>query len=1237
MGFIKQITIHGFKSYNKQTGIENFSPKSNIIVGRNGSGKSNFFAAVRFVLGDDYSNLSREQRQALLHEGSGSAVMSAFVEVCFDNSDERFPTGKPELYLRRTIGVKKDEYSIDRKNSTKQEVVQLLESAGLSRENPYFIVPQGRITEITSMSDSKRLQLLKDISGSKMYEDKRKESVKIIADTDNKRAKIDGLVSSIEGRLDELRGEKEELEAYHNKDRERRGLRYAIERQRETQLEQQIAEIDERRDSGEQDNNERMEDFIAKEQEMEIISKDIGELDIEHARLAEEREQLETDRTAAARTRAQFDLQVTQLSEGQSAASKTQKRREAELRDVQQKVKAREDELAELDPEFDSKAQEENEVAAQLRDAESQRKRLEDKQGRSAVYSNKRQRDDALRAEVDSISQAMMTQKAVLMDTNEGMASLDGDIKRLQSIAADLQSRVDGQDGNTKTIEAQLEMARDARVELENKKKELYREDNSLKSQFDVASRQFDKTYTDASPDFMTRRGLETLRRLESQKAISGIHGIVGDLFDVGDKYLVAAERCLGNKMFHVVVDDDRVASRAIALLNKEKGGRLTFIPMERLEGRQRPQYPKANDVLPLIEKIQYDQQYEAVMLSIFGNCILVPSLQTGGIYARTHELMAMTIDGDSSDKKGRMTGGYTDTSKSKLKAFKLSNAARAEKDTLESRRREGERKIQTLEQQITGAYDEVLKLERQRNQARGGFNPTADELRRVKIELEKKEDSLKDKRRTVEQLSSTINELGGQQSDLEAELASDFKKALSDREERELHDLATTVKNLRREVSKLTAERADLETQKSAIELELRENLRPSLEQLVAQVGPTGRDAGESGRLRDARRAFERYDKSVQDLDAQMTEIDTQLEQANNERRKLQASLDEKKRTNTELSKAIEKQLKRMDRGLKEKQTAQENLKEVQQAIRELGTLPDDVWQKFANQNIDKLSARLEKVNGSLKKYSGINKKAFEQFENFTKSRRMLVERRDELNASRNSIENLIDALDARKDEAIQRTFKQVSKAFSEIFVQLVPAGIGHLVIQRKSDREAYGEDDSEEEEEQPAARSGRRGQGSVENYAGVGIKVSFNSKHDEQQKISQLSGGQKSLCALALVFAIQQCDPAPFYLFDEIDANLDAAYRTAVAKMLEKLAGKGGGGPKRGTKRTRDGEEHGEDEEDVENGGGQFIITTFRPELVHVADKCYGVNYSNKTSTIDAVAKKDALEFVEGNINAK
>lgn len=143
-----------------------------------------------------------------------------------------------------------------------------------------------------------------------------------------------------------------------------------------------------------------------------------------------------------------------------------------------------------------------------------------------------------------------------------------------------------------------------------------------------------------------------------------------------------------------------------------------------------------------------------------------------------------------------------------------------------------------------------------------------------------------------------------------------------------------------------------------------------------------------------------------------------------------------------------------------------------------------------------------MKKVNEALKKYKHVNKKAFEQYNSFTQQQDHLTKRRKELDDSQVSIEELMEHLDRKKDEAIERTFKQVSKEFATIFEKLVPAGQGRLIIQRRTDRRQPAADESEDE-----------GQRSVENYQGVGISVSFNSKeHDEQQRIQQLSGGQKS-----------------------------------------------------------------------------------------------------------------------------
>lgn len=167
------------------------SPKHNVIVGRNGSGKSNFFDAIQFVLlGPKFATLRQEDRQNLLHEGAGSSVMAAYVEIIFDNTDGRFSVETDEVVLRRTVGHKKDEFFLNRKRVQKSEVSSLLESAGFSKSNPYYIVQQGKVSKLCVMKDKERLNLLKEVAGTTVYEERRKESQAIMQDTVNKQEKV---------------------------------------------------------------------------------------------------------------------------------------------------------------------------------------------------------------------------------------------------------------------------------------------------------------------------------------------------------------------------------------------------------------------------------------------------------------------------------------------------------------------------------------------------------------------------------------------------------------------------------------------------------------------------------------------------------------------------------------------------------------------------------------------------------------------------------------------------------------------------------------------------------------------------------------------------------------------------------------------------------------------------------------------------------------------------------------
>ncbi|KAJ2839059.1 Structural maintenance of chromosomes protein 3, partial [Coemansia erecta] len=285
----------------------------------NGSGKSNFFAAVRFVLSDAYTNLGREERQALLHEGNGPATMSAYVEVVFDNSDNRFPTGKEETVIRRTIGLKKDDYSLDRKSSTKAEIASLLESAGFSRSNPYYIVPQGRVTSLTHAKDSERLALLKEVAGTQVYESRRENSLKIIEETERTRAKIAEDLALIEERLGELDAEKEELDKYRALDRERRCLEYAIYSLEQEDVVEQLDEIDIKREQLVVAVNARQEVCGDFERQVADLEPEIRAAKQALEMLRIEREQLAAEAEDHARARAQTESAIQDLEQDRAS------------------------------------------------------------------------------------------------------------------------------------------------------------------------------------------------------------------------------------------------------------------------------------------------------------------------------------------------------------------------------------------------------------------------------------------------------------------------------------------------------------------------------------------------------------------------------------------------------------------------------------------------------------------------------------------------------------------------------------------------------------------------------------------------------------------------------------------------------------------------------------------------------------------------------------------------------
>jgi structural maintenance of chromosome 3 (chondroitin sulfate proteoglycan 6) len=1066
------------------------------------------------------------------------------------------------------------------------------------------------VTAITNMKDNERLNMLKTVAGTEVYESRRSESRKILDETHHKREKIDDLLDQVRGRLNDLEQEKEELRAYQDKDRERKCLEYTIHSRDQESLQDNLEKIDGDREEGADRNDEHRELVKDGEKQLEKIDVQITGLRQQIKLLTEERAQYKEDRIETARAKAKAESDVQGIQDNQTEAQQAQSQRANQLRDVQAQIKQREATLAQLLPEYNAKRAEASDLREQVQQAENNRNQLYSKQGRQNQFKTKKDRDAWLRKEVSEIHNILAARKAVSMQVTEEIAELESQIAQLEEDIAGLRNRIEHRGDEQHDVSAEIQQATEEKAQLQDQRKELWREEAKLDSVIANARLELEKAerFLGQMMDASTARGLASVRRIVEQDGIEGVYGPLGELFDCRDSYKTAAEVTAGASLFHYVVEDDEVAERLIKRLQAERGGRVTFTPLNRVKVRE-VEMPKASDAVALLSKLRYDARYEKAMHQVFGKTIVCPNLQVAAQYARSHAVSAITPEGDRSDKKGALTGGYHDTRNSRIDGLRRMKAARLEYEGTRGRKEEIRHELQQIDQKVSKAMSSLEKVQQKRAQMDGGYGPMREELRRKEQELRNRGVEVSNKQAQHDNIAGLLNNLGNQLSGFEAELAAEFKKSLSNEEERELESLNAQLPDLRKRYNTANADLAALEETKRNTEDTLNENLRPRLDELQAAEmdnDATRSGAGDSTKLKERKSEVKRATKRLDGIDGKLKEIEDAIDEAQGQLAASETSRANKRAEVDKSEQAMRNHQKNLEKGAQRRAQYASRMAEVQNQIRNLGIVPDAAYTpQYKNMNTTTATQKLHKVQEALKKYGHVNKKAFEQYQQFEKQRADLEERRKGLDSSDASIRQLIDVLDMRKDEAIERTFKQVSKAFAEIFVKLVPAGKGRLIIQRRSDKNANGgaaDSDEDEDEEAARARSG------VENYIGVGISVSFNSKHDEQQRIQQLSGGQKSLCALALVFAIQKSDPAPFYLFDEIDANLDAQYRTAVAQLLEESA-----------------------------QTGQFICTTFRPEMLLVAEKCYGVSYLNKASSIDVVSRDQALDFVEGQISGK
>jgi structural maintenance of chromosome 3 (chondroitin sulfate proteoglycan 6) len=1169
-------------------------------VGMNGSGKSNFFAALRFVLSDAYSNMRAEERAKLLNEGAGPSLVSAYVEIVFDNSDHRLDNEKDEVTIRRQIGLKKDEYFIDNKHVTKQDISNMLETAGFSKSNPYYIVEQGKVTKITEMADKARLELLKEVAGTNVYEEKKEESLKIMKESDAKMVEIKKNLQMIEERLAKLDAEKEELSQYYSLDKERRSLQHSLFSQKIKGLHEELTAIEHDRQSIKTNSTQSEQDKQRFELQIQDLERQLETLIVAEERLTIEKGNLEEDEKLKLKEQHKQALKVT---ERQSKVSSDRKEYEAKLArksKIEGQIFAAKNALSKLQPTIASTDGQVDKLAKDFAATERELSNLSAIRGNAQQFKSKTERDNFLKAEIKSLDSDIALRVKELVRLQSGIKDAEKQVQELTTAKENIQ-------GNSRKFKENRLQDTDKRKNLEEKRTDVAKQIGKLRSELNTIQKDKEihegnlKSFSNSLSNSMqppAAKALRFLKQIVKRDNIQGFYGPVIDLIDCAEMYNTAVEQSASARLFNIVVEDDNVATQLMGALTLAKEGRTQFLPLARLKPDV-PQLPTHAGAQPLISCLRFDAKFKPAMLEIFGKTLLCENGDVAAECRRTFDVACMTLDGDKYSKKGSIKGGYHDASKSQILLQKQIRKEEAALQALQGNEVKCRELIRVAEQSDVAILGDLDKLKSDMTNTFANDERDRKQLENLRKEISDAEEGLKNKSVQLRSVQDDKLQLENRCAGFKEQLASSFAQALTAEQEAKMKSLTEHHTNLRKQLGTLTSELSKKQEESQVLERTLKSDT-DSLEALQEQIDGLLDTSKENLEAElSALSLLERQAQEAKELKEQKeAELETNKQQISDVKKSVKRVRDELKKFGSDVDSAR----KKLDVLQEKKNRLITDMDAAQAQLRELGSLPE-AFEKYKGRNHKQLVDDLHKVTEKLKAFKDVNKKALDQFNQFTEQREKFRERRDELERGAESIRELITKLDEKKDEAIQNTFRMVARNFREVFKLLVPGGSGELIMKTADRGEDRGEDDDEDEDEEaPASRQ----PGKLRTYVGVSVKVRF-AAGGEVRVMRGLSGGQKTVVALGIIFAIQKCDPAPFYLFDEVDANLDPMYRAALASMISK-------------------------QKCVEDANVQFITSSFQPELAQAADSHWLTTHSGMSRIVKGTIE-DQLAIIKEN----
>ena len=1168
--YLKSIEIQGFKSFANKINFQ-FHNGITGIVGPNGSGKSNVADAVRWVLGEQRSKQLRGgSMQDVIFAGTElrKPLSYAYVAITLDNADHHLPIDYNEVTVaRRLYRSGESEYLINGSVCRLKDVNELFYDTGIGKEG-YSIIGQGQIDKILSGKPEERRELFDEAAGIVKFKKRKNTAMKKLEEEKANLVRVTDILSELEKQIGPLERQSEKAKIYLKKKEALKTLDvncFLLEHER---LNKELAQAEEKYQiAGAQfaDANAQYENIKA---EYDATTQAIEACE---ATIEENRNLLSESSVMRGKLEGQINVYKEQIHSAENNEQHFHTRKES----VEKEIAAKEAEKAEL---LKDKAK----IDATVADI-------------TKVRDEAQANLDAILAQIADVTNQIDAQKNAIIEGLNQRATIKSKLSRFDSVVEQTQIRkaeISSRMLRAKSDEAKQKEAIEAlekefedisiaikemeeavaakELDLNEFRKELTACDENLRSTQEKYHKEQSRLEALAN---MTERyegyGGAVKCVMEQKDREKGIIGVVADILKTDAKYETAIETALGASIQNIVTDNEDVAKRMIALLKREKAGRATFLPLTSIKNSQEFKNTECLSepgVIGLADSLVHiDEAYRSVAKSLLGRIVVVDHIDHAVQIARKYKytIRMVTLEGEMLVPGGAMSGG----------AFKNNS-------NLLGRRREMEaieQNIKALADRIEEINCEIEEKKAARNRFRMDVETMKAELQMKLIEqntarlnvtaaLERKEEALAD----AGELTQEIQDIEQKLQEISAEKAAVLEELKASEEaERAADALGLKLQAELLELGVTEEEEAD-----KVKEWDMK--VRSFMQTLEFHEQNVNRIQGEIDRfareLEEIEVSIEASRKDVVDKLAAIDELTASIKHSEDVLDEAQVKLKEAMARKELLSgkqkkffdnrEEMAQQISNLDKEVYRLNAQREKLEEsVENQINYMWneyeiTLTDAL--ALANPEMNDLSAmkkEIIEIKAEIKKLGDVNVNAIEDYKNLMERYTFLKTQHDDLVEAEKTLEGIIEELDAAMRKQFKEKFADIAREFDKVFKELFGGGKGTLELQEEED------------------------------ILEAGIRIIAQPPGKKLQNMMQLSGGEKALTAISLLFAIQNLKPSPFCLLDEIEAALDESNVGRYAKYLHKL-----------TKHT------------------QFIVITHRRGTMEEADRLYGITMQEK-----------------------